>query len=144
MKTLGKFGTNLFATLALVATFAFIAGVTFTPPAANAQADYLVGVETGTATSTAAAATLNTTRGQITTEALTTAGLADYTFTLTNSKIKATSSVRVSIKKGTDTTGTIALGTIAPAAGTCVIIVHNLHATVAFNGTLVLDFLVVN
>jgi hypothetical protein len=98
---------------------------------------------TGTATSTAAAATLNTDTGKITTEALTTAGLASYTFTLTNSLIAATSKIFVSVENGTNTQGTLGVGTIAPGAGSAVILIRNLHATQALNGTIKFNFYVV-
>lgn len=98
---------------------------------------------TGTATSTAAAATLNTDSGKITTEALTTAGLANYTFTLTNSKIAATSKVFVSVENGTNTQGTLLPYRITPGAGSCVILLRNQHATEALNGTIKFSFLTI-
>ncbi len=98
---------------------------------------------TSTATSTVHAATLNTDSGTITTEALTTAGLADYTFTLTNSQITAASKVFVTVANGTNTQGTLGVGTVTPGSGSCVIMIHNLHATQALNGTLKLGFFTV-
>jgi hypothetical protein len=98
---------------------------------------------TGTAVSTVHAATLNTDSGTITTEALTTAGLATYTFTLTDSLITATSKVFVTITNGTNSQGSLAGATVTPGAGSAVILVPNLHATQALNGTIVIGFDVV-
>lgn len=103
-----------------------------------------VTVDTGTKTATASggAATLNKNAGVITSEALTTAGLADYTLTLTDSAIAAADQVMVTVANGTNTQGTVALGTVKPAAGSVVIVVHNLHATQALNGTITIAFVV--
>lgn len=103
-----------------------------------------VDVDLGTGTSTAGAATVNTQVGQITTEALTTAAAATYTFTLTNSLIKATSIVLVSIGKGTATTGEPAPHFITPAAGSAVILIRNDAAAAALNGTITINFAVFN
>ena len=99
---------------------------------------------TGAATSTVGAATINSQTGQITTEALTTAAGATYTMTLTNSLIKASSIVLVSVGKGTDTAGMPAVCFVTPATGSCVIIVQNVHAINALNGTITLNFAVSN
>lgn len=101
-------------------------------------------IDTGTKTATASAgaATLNKTSGKITSEALTTAGLADYTLTLTNSKIAAGDIIVCSVANGTNTQGTVGMGPQVCAAGSATIIVHNLHATQALNGTLVISFVI--
>lgn len=83
----------------------------------------------GAATSTSSAATINKTAGQITTEALTTAGGATYTMTLTNSLIATTSIVLVSVGKGTATAGEPKIQWVTPAAGSVVIIIQNTHAS---------------
>ena len=98
----------------------------------------------GAFTSTAGAATINKTAGQITTEALTTAALASYTMTLTNSLIEATSIVLVTVGLGTSTTGEPVVLYATPAAGSAVIIIKNVHGTVALNGTLKINFAVFN
>ncbi len=98
----------------------------------------------GVATSTAAAATINEQSGVITTEALTTAGDADYTFTLTNSFITATSKVFVSVGKGTATAGAPAVAWVTPGAGSVVIIIRNTSPSVALNGTIEISFLAFN
>ena len=101
-------------------------------------------VDTGTKTATASAgaATLNKMAGVITSEALTTAGLADYTLTLTNSDIAATDQLMVSVANGTNTQGTIAVGSVKPGSNSATIVIHNLHATQALNGTLLISFVV--
>ena len=98
----------------------------------------------GAATSTAAAATINKTSGQITTEALTTAAGATYTMTLTNSIIAATSIVLATVGKGTATTGEPVVQFVTPAAGSAVILVRNVAASAALNGTIKINFAVFN
>lgn len=107
------------------------------------KADEFVTVP-GTATSTAGAATINAQSGQITTEALTTAAAASYTMTLTNSKITALSTVLVSVGKGTATTGEPSVHFVTPAAGSAVIIIRNNAAAAALNGTIKINFAVIN
>ena len=97
---------------------------------------------TGTATATAGAATSNTQRGTITTEALTIAAGADYTLTLTNSKVSASSQVFVEVDNGTNTTAPVYKRLVTPGAGSVVIIIRNAGA-VALNGTLKISYLVV-
>lgn len=101
-------------------------------------------VTSGTGTSTAAAATVNTQVGVVTTEALVTAAAATYSFTLTNSLIKATSVVLVSVGKGTATTGEPAVHFVTPAAGSAVIAIRNDAAAAALNGTITIGFVVFN
>lgn len=98
--------------------------------------------DNGFATSTAAAATNHHTATGITTEALTTVAGADYTFTLTDNVIAANSLVFVSVTNGTNTTLYPVVHSIQPAAGSVVFKVRNAHATVALNGTLVLNVIV--
>ena len=101
-------------------------------------------VEFGTATSTAGAATINAQTGLITTEALTTAAGATYTMTLTNNRINASSLVDVMIGKGTATTGIPTVTWVTAAAGSVVIILQNIHASAALNGTIKIGFSVDN
>ena len=102
-------------------------------------------VDTGTKTATASsgAATLNKMAGVITSEALTTAAAATYALTLTNSDVAATDQVFASVQYGSSTTGTPAVATVAPGAGSVVITVQDIHATAALNGTIKISFLVV-
>lgn len=99
--------------------------------------------DNGTATSTAAAATISKMSGVITTEALTTAANGDYTFTLTNTLITANSNLLVQVGYGTATTGHPNLRKVTPGAGSATIIIHNDDAAVALNGTLIIRFFLV-
>lgn len=101
-------------------------------------------VTTSTATSTANAATINAQTGVITTEALTTAAGATYTMTLTNSYIQAGSIVLVTVGKGTCTAGMPTVAFVTSATGSTVIILQNIHATNALNGTIKIGFTVMN
>jgi hypothetical protein len=104
----------------------------------------LVARTMGAATAAAGAATLSALQGKVTSEALTTAQNAIYTLTLTNDQIAAGDIVLVSVANGTNSAGTPTIGRVQPAAGSCVIQVINQHATsVAFNGTIVISFVVI-
>ena len=95
---------------------------------------------TKTATATSGAATLNKSAGVITTESLSTAAAGTYTLTLTDSQIAAADQVYASVAYGTSTTGSPVVTRITPAAGSVVIIVQNIHASAALNGTLKIAF----
>jgi hypothetical protein len=97
-----------------------------------------------TATAAAGAATLQAQVGTVTSEALTTAAAADYVLTLTDSFIKTTSHIFASVTNGTNTTEGLAVNRVTPAAGSAVIHIRNTHATVALNGTIKINFYVVN
>jgi len=122
-----------------VALVAFALAAVINAPEAQAQARHY---GWGTATSTAAAATINQTAGVITTEALTTAALTDYTFTLTNSTISATSVVPFTVEFGTASAGDPVVGRSTAGAGSCVFVIRNAHATNALNGTIKIKFAV--
>ena len=97
-----------------------------------------------TATASAGAATLNAAgAGVITSESLTTAAGATYTLTLTNSMIAAGDIVLVTVGNGTNAAGSPALTTVTPGAGSVVIVVQNIAAAAALNGTLKIGFVVV-
>lgn len=98
---------------------------------------------TKTASATAGAATLSRYAGVITSESVTTAAQANYTLTLTNTLIAAADQVYVSVNNGTNTQGTPVVSTVAPAAGSVVITIKNDHASLAFNGTIKVMFLLV-
>lgn len=97
----------------------------------------------GTATSTAAAATVGAQSGLITTEALSTAAAASYTFTLTNPYINVNSMIFATVGKGTSTTGGLTLSFATAAAGSAVLIFTNPTAT-PLNGTVKIGFRVEN
>ena len=96
--------------------------------------------DTGTATAVAGAATSNTQRGTITSEALTTAAGASYTLTLTCNRVSSASQVFASVQNGTNTQGKPVIGRITPGSGSVTIEVWNLHAADALNGTLKIAF----
>lgn len=98
--------------------------------------------DNGTATAVAGAATLSKNAGIITTESVVTAAGAIYTLTLTNTLIKSTDLVMASVQYGTNSQGDPDVLTIAPATGSVVIKVKNTHATLAFNGTLKITYVV--
>lgn len=98
--------------------------------------------DTGTASATAGAATCSTQRGTITSEALTTAALATYTLTLTNTKVSTTSQVLVSPDNGTNTQGELSIQRVTPGAGSVVILLKNTHTSQAYNGTVKFNFVV--
>jgi hypothetical protein len=97
---------------------------------------------TKTAAATSGAATLNKSAGVITSEALTTAAAASYTLTLTDSQVAAGDQVFASVQYGTSTTGTPVITKITPGAGSVVIVVQNIHASAALNGTIKISFFV--
>lgn len=91
-------------------------------------------------TAVAGAATLNNRFGIITSEALTTAAAATYTLTLTNNQVDAGDIVLASVQYGTSTTGTPNVATVTVTQGQIKIVVQNIHASVAVNGTLVISY----
>lgn len=92
-------------------------------------------------TNSATAVVLNTPSGQVTTVALTTAAGAEEVFTLTNSKIAATDTVSVGTTYAGAGTPTVSVKGIA--AGSCVIVITNLHASNALNAAMVINFNVI-
>ena len=97
--------------------------------------------DSGTVAASGGAATLNRQLGVVTTESLSTAAGATYTLTLTDSKISATSVLMASVGLGTSTAGTPVVAGVVPGAGSATIVVQNIHAANAFNGTLVIHFI---
>jgi hypothetical protein len=97
-----------------------------------------------TASASSGAATLNAAgSGTITTESLSTAAGADYTLTLTDSMISAGDIVLTTVQNGTNSAGIPDITTVTPGSGQVVILVHNFHASAAFNGTLKIAFFVI-
>jgi hypothetical protein len=97
-----------------------------------------IGAKKKTATGTSNAATLNAPYGVVTTESVTTAAAATFTETITNDDVAATDVCIASVT--TAGTGTPAITKVTPAAGSLVVIVQNVHASVAFNNTLKIAF----
>lgn len=97
------------------------------------------GTKTATATgTTTATATLNKMAGKITSASLTTAAGGTWVLTLTDSSIAAADQVFASVS--TAGTGMPMVANVVPAAGSVVITVQNIHASVAFNNTIVVSF----
>ena len=101
-----------------------------------------LGTGTKTATAVAGAATLNKPGGTITTEALTTVAGGTYVLTLTNSTIALADQAFASVQFGSSTTGAPCVTSTDNSAGQVVITIQNVHATAAFNGTLLISFAV--
>lgn len=97
---------------------------------------------TKTAAATSGAATLAKGAGVITSEALTTAAGATYTLTLTDSTIAAADQVFASVQLGSATTGMPTVTTVTPGSGQVIVIVQNVHASAALNGTIKIAFAV--
>ena len=112
-------------------------------PLAGGQMTGSILLDRGTATSTAGAATVNHQAGVITTEALTTAAASAYAFTLTDSRITASSIVLLQLMGGTNTTRGLELRAI-PGAGSATLSIYNNNvAGTALNGTLIFGFVVI-
>jgi len=94
-------------------------------------------------TGAALAATVNAQSAIVTTEtSLTTAAGATFTYVITNSAIKATSNVMVNVGRGTTTQGNLIVQSVTPSAGSVSVVVLNAHATLAMNGSAILQLLV--
>jgi len=81
---------------------------------------------------------------QVTSESLTTAAAWEYTLTLTNKNVKATSIIFASAWLGSSTQWTPWIGWVTVSDNTAVVTVTNLHASQAFNWTILVNVLVVN
>lgn len=128
--------------LGLVALLAFCtAALAQTAPATRL---YALRLDEGTKTATAAAGavTLNKSSGVITSESLATAAGATYTLTITDNQIAAVDQVYASVQYGTSTTGSPAISRVMPGAGAVVVVVQNIHASAALNGTIKVAFFV--
>lgn len=81
--------------------------------------------------------------GEATSSSLTTAAGATASITITNASIVATSKVFAAVKNGTNSAGMPVITTITPGSGSAVVVVQNIHASAALNGTLKLEYFVV-
>lgn len=103
-------------------------------------AAHTAGLIANAATSTAGAATLNTVSGLVTTEALTTAVGATYSFVLTNSLITlAGPAPQVQMLDKSNTAGATQVNSVTNAAGSATIVFQN-TGTAAWNGTKLIAF----
>jgi hypothetical protein len=129
----------LSALLAIGTTELFLA-----TPKVDAQARAFPNWSGNTATSTAAAATINKYSGVITTEALATAAGANYTFTLTNSEIRsAYAIIYIWGAGGSNTAGVLGVVNVVSSSGSAVITFRN-AGPAALNGTVVFGFLILS
>ena len=101
-----------------------------------------IATEIGTATASSGAATCNDLVFQITSEALLTAAAAEYTLTLTNSKIAAGDIVLASVDAN-GSAGTPGIGGCTVSDGQVIITVTNLHASAAFDGAIKINGFVI-
>lgn len=92
-------------------------------------------------TTAATGVTLNKACGQITTVALTTAAAAEEVFVLTNSAIAATDAIVLGTTYAGG--GTPMLSVKGIAAGSCSIVITNVHASAALDALMVINFAVV-
>jgi hypothetical protein len=98
----------------------------------------------GAAPATSAQATFNGSGVRLTTASLTQAAGANYNLTFNNAQIESNSIVLVQLTLGTNSQGTPVLTKVTPGTGSVTIVVTNQHATLALNGTLLLDVVVFN
>ena len=97
-----------------------------------------------TAAATAGAATANEPAVKVTSESLTTGAGSTYTLTLTNSKVTASTLCFANACLGSSTNGQVQVVGCKPASGSVVIVVKNIHASQALNGTIIIDFMGLN
>ena len=90
------------------------------------------------------AVTLNKQSGVITTDTLLTVAGAEYSLTLTNSLIAATSKVFVSMTGNNISSGIPMVWAVVPSAGSAIIYLRNIHASATLNSWVKLSFLVLN
>ncbi len=124
---------------------ALLAAAAFLAPASafatgNISLDGNLSLQAGTATASSGAATLNNKAGAITSESLSTAAGAVYTLTLTDSVVAASDVCFASVAYGTSTTGSPAVSRVTPSAGQLIVLVQNIHASAALNGTIVVSY----
>ncbi len=101
------------------------------------------GTATATGTGATGTATLSKKAGLITSEALTTAAAGTYTLTLTNTKITAASIILAQARIASATTGTPMVTKVTAGSGSVVIVVTNIAAAAALNGTIEVAFQIV-
>lgn len=82
--------------------------------------------------------------GIVTTASLTTAAAANFTLTVQCGAVSASSIVLASVQNGTNTGGTPQISTVDPQNAVVTIIVENTDASAAFNGTIIISFIVFN
>jgi len=99
-------------------------------------------VATGTVTT--ASGTLNVDAGTLVTPSWTVVAGSTGTITLLNNQLHASSVVSLELYNGSNSQGTPVITNFVKSEGQIVITITNAHATLALNGSLKLDFIVVN
>lgn len=84
-----------------------------------------------------------TASGVVTSSSLTTAAGATASITITNAAITATSKVFAAVFNGTNAAGSPVITTVTPGLGAATVVVQNIHASAALNGTLKVNYFVV-
>jgi hypothetical protein len=92
---------------------------------------------------------MNSDGAVITTKSLTLAALTAYTFTINAAMLKSTTVPVVELGNGSNTQGVPVMATTTVAAsglgpGTLTVVIYNVHATQALNGTLVVYVYLLN
>jgi hypothetical protein len=95
------------------------------------------------ATNRTTGVTINSTAGQITTDATSLAAGAEATFVVTNSHVSAKTVPVIAAASG-QTTGTSIPAVTAVASGSFSITLTNLHASTADTGAMVINFVLIN
>lgn len=99
-----------------------------------------IDTDSGTGTCSSNAVTISKMAGVITTESLTTAAGASQAITLTNTLVASGDIILVQLVGGTNTRKTIAVEALA-GSGSATITLNNIGPSDAFNGTIILGFL---
>ena len=122
-----------------------VAGTTGTFSGLATANSLKVDIGTKTATASAGAATLAKFAGVITSEALTTAAAAAYSLVITTTAlgVAATDQAYASVANGTNTQGVPVVTRVTCGTNTVTVVVTNLHASEALNGTLKISYVVV-
>ena len=101
-----------------------------------------ISADVGAATMSSNAATLSQIAGKVTSEALTTAAGSAQALVFTNTLVDAADVVIATLMGGTNTNGSVELKAVA-TANTITFTLTNRHASVAFNGTFIIGFVVI-
>ena len=94
----------------------------------------------GVVNAVAGAASINTTYGRVTSDALVTGPGGTYVLTLSNTLIQATSIVGAEVDQGSNTTEGICVTRVSVSVGQVIIVIQNLNFVDPFNGTIVIAF----
>ena len=111
--------------------------------AASAQA-FNLPITAQQVTAVAGAAQIGTDSGIITTQSLTTAAAATATFTIGCSAATPFSLPMVSIQNGSNSAGSPVVTTVTPGNGVVTVVIQNIAASAALNGTLKISLIVFN